>query len=172
MNRPPSTTTQLISMFLLFFSSLTACGPGWDGYDENYSDVTPVNLAPWSGSETVFVKLDDLQVTVPLAGMQSYDYLGAKSIKISALVIASGLTQQPDQYRYDFTAIDGYDLYIKRYEDLTLLPSWTEMQQGYLYLDPRYNDLTCGWQEHPWGSALSAYQIKWMNGGTITLLGN
>ena len=80
------------------------------------------------------------------------------------------MTATPESFRYDFTATDGYDLYIKRYEDITLLPSWAEMTAGYLYLDPRYDDLTAGWTQHPWGSALSAYQVKWMNGGVITLM--
>jgi hypothetical protein len=87
---------------------------------------------------------------------------------LSDLIIKSGIVADPESYRYDFTATDDYDLFIKRHEDLSLLPSWAEMTSGYLYLDSRYDDLTCGWTEHPWGGALSAYQVKWMNGGTIT----
>jgi len=157
-------------LFLLLVLALGACGPGWDGYDDNYSEVGPVNTAPWEGDEVVYVVLDETEVEVALEGMQTYDYLGAPAVSLSDLVVKSGLTPNPESFRYDFTATDGYDLFVKRYEDLSLLPSWTEMTNGYLYLDPRYDDLTSGWTQHPWGSALSAYQVKWMNGGTITLL--
>jgi hypothetical protein len=146
------------------------CGPGWDGYKGNYSKVGPVNTAPWEGDEHVLVVLADAQVDAPLAGMQTYDYEGARAVSLSELIVNSGLAATPDSYYYDFTATDGYDLPIKRYNDPTLLPTWAEMQGGYLYWDSRYDDLTCGWTEHPWGSALSAYHVKWMNGGTITLL--
>ena len=149
---------------------LAGCGPGWDEYQDHYSPAGPVITEPWSGPESVFIVLDDAQVEVLLEGMQTYDYQGALAVSLSDLVIQSGLTPNPESFRYDFTATDGYDLFIKRYEDISLLPSWQEMLKGYLYWDTRYDDLTAGWTEHPWGSALSAYQVKWMNGGTITLL--
>jgi hypothetical protein len=163
-------TRSPILVLLCVLGLSTACGPGWEGYADNYSEVVDVPDEPWAGDETVFVALDDVTVETPLAGLATYDYEGAPSVRLSELIIQSGVTETPESYRYDFTATDGYDLFIKRYEDLSLLPSWTEMTNGYLYLDPRYDDLTCGWTEHPWGSALSAYQVKWMNGGVITLL--
>jgi hypothetical protein len=146
------------------------CGPGFDGYEEQYSEVVPVSTEPWEGAETVFVVLEGAEVEVELLGMQTYDFSGAPAVSLSELIIASGLAADPEIYRYNFTATDGYDLLIKRYEDLSLLPSWEEMKNGFLYFDSRYDDLTCGWEEHPWGSALSAYHVKWMNGGRITLL--
>lgn len=149
---------------------LVGCGPGWDEYKDHYSPAGPVITEPWSGPESVFIELDGAQVEVPLEGMQTHDYLGALAVSLSNLVIQSGLTPNPESYRYDFTATDGYNLFIKRYEDISLLPGWREMLKGYLYWDTRYDDLTAGWSEHPWGGALSAYQIKWMNGGLITLL--
>jgi hypothetical protein len=156
----------IISMIL----SGLSCGPGFDGYADQYSDVAPVSLAPWEGDETVFVDLEGQSVEVELAGMETYDYEGAPAVSLAELILSSGITQTPESFRYDFTASDGYNLFTKRHEDLDLMPSWTEMQVGFLYLDPRYDDLTSGWAEHPWGSALSAYQVKWFNGGTITLL--
>lgn len=155
---------------ILFLLLPAACGPGWEGYEDNYSDPGPVPAEPWAGDESVFIELEDAVVETPLAGLETRDYLGVAAVLLADLVIASGLTPNPESYRYDFTATDGYNLYIKRYEDITLLPSWSEMTAGYLYLDSRYDDLTAGWSEHPWGSALSAYQVKWMNGGTITLM--
>lgn len=144
------------------------CGPGWDGYADRYSAVEPVPEIPWVGDEFVRVVLDETSVDVALEGLDTRDYEGAPAVLLSDLIVKSGLIQDPESYRYNFTATDGYDLFIKRYEDASLLPTWDEMTQGYLYWDSRYDDLTCGWSEHPWGSALSAYQVKWMNGGTIT----
>lgn len=149
---------------------LTGCGPGWDGYADHYSPVGPVITEPWEGEESVFVAMADVKVEVFLAGMQTYDYQGALAISLSDLIVQSGLTPTPESFRYDFTATDGYNLLKKRYSDPTLLPTWQEMLAGYLYWDSRYDDLTAGWTTHPWGSALSAYQVKWMNGGLITLL--
>lgn len=147
-----------------------ACGPGWEGYEDNYSEPGPVSSEPWAGDEVVFVVLDDVEVEVPLLGLETRDYLGVAAVLLSDVIVQSGLTPNPESFRYDFTATDGYDLFVKRYEDITLLPSWAEMTAGYFYFDSRFDDLTTGWAEHPWGSALSAYQVKWMNGGTITLL--
>jgi hypothetical protein len=149
---------------------VSGCGPGWEGYADQYSDSAPVPSTPWEGEETVRVVLDAVNVEVALAGMTTYDYGGAAAVSLSELIAHSAVTGTPEDYRYDFTATDGYDLLTKRYGDASLLPAWTEMQGGYLYRDSRYDDLTCGWTEHPWGGALSAYQVKWMNGGTITLL--
>lgn len=156
--------------FSIALALLFGCGPGWEGYQDNYSDPGPVVTDPWEGDESVFVALEDTVVEVALEGMETYDYLGALAVSLSNIVVNSGLTPNPESYYYDFTAADGYDLYVKRYEDVSLLPSWQEMLSGYLYWDSRFDDLTCGWEQHPWGSALSAYQVKWMNKGTITLL--
>lgn len=157
-----------ILVFLICFAA--SCGPGFEGYDQQYSDIDVNAGAPWEGNETVFVALDQASVEVPLAGMTTYDYLGAPSVLLSDIVIDSGLAPDPTLYRYDFTATDGYNLLKKRYNEPGQLPGWTEMKGGYLYFDTRYNDLTCGWTVNPWGSALSAYKVKWMNGGVITLL--
>jgi len=147
-----------------------SCGPGFKGYDQQYSDIDVNAGAPWQGDESVFVALDQTNVKVSLKGMTTYDYLGAPAVLLSEIIINSGLASDPTLYRYDFTATDGYDLLRKRYNDPNLLPGWNEMKGGYLYFDTRYNDLTCGWTINPWGSALSAYKVKWMNSGVVTLL--
>ena len=76
------------------------------------------------------------------------------------------------KYNADFTATDDppYNLLVKRGGDLSLLPNWENMQHGFLYLDQ--GDLKTGWDaaEQPWGTAVSAYNVKYMNGGTIELL--
>lgn len=161
-----------IAVFFVLFilAPVFSCGPGWDGYEDNYSEPVPAGGVPWEGDETVFVVFDQTTVEVALLGMDTYDYKGASAVSLSELIINSGIIPDPENYRYNFTATDGYDLFIKRYEDLTLLPGWEEMKSGYLYLDPRFDDLTSGWDQHPWGSALSAYLVKWMNGGAITAM--
>lgn len=165
------TTTHKIAVFTItvIFFLLSGCGPGWEGYENNYSTVEPISEEPWEGTESVFVALDDLEVEVPLKGLMTYDFNSAPSVSLSELVLAAGISQTPEDFRYDFTATDDYNLLIKRKEFL-LLPGWEEMKNGYLYLDSRYEDLTSGWVDHPWGSALSAYQVKFMNGGRITAL--
>lgn len=155
---------------LLCATFLFSCGPGWEGYEDNYSEAGAPKLGPWEGDEKVFVALAEDKVTVALAGMQTHDYNGAPAVLLSDVIIQSGITQEPEKYRYNFTATDGYDLLRKRYNDVSLLPSWEEMKNGYMYYDSRYDDLTCGWTKHPWGSAESAYNVKYMNGGTITLI--
>jgi len=161
-------------LFLLSVAALAlavaACGPGWEGYQDNYSDVGPLTLGPWEGDEHVIVVLEETEVDVALEGIQTYDFNGALSVLLSDLIIQSGTTLTPELYRYNFTATDGYDLLIKRYSDVSLLPGWEEMKAGYLYFDTRFDDLTCGWTRHPWGSAESAYNVKWMNQGIITLM--
>jgi hypothetical protein len=159
-----------LAVLLFALALVPGCGPGWDGYKNGYSSVGPVPSTPWAGDESVYVVLDQTSVQVFLAGMTTHDYLGARAVSLSELVERSGLTETPETFRYDFTATDGYDLLRKRYSDPTLLPGWDEMKGGYLYFDSRYDDLTAGWTTYPWGSALSAYLVKWMNGGSITLI--
>lgn len=159
------------ALLLLFCATVPlSCGPGWEGYENNYSKPSAPNLGPWEGDEFVYVALGEDQIKVDLAGMQTHDYNGAPAVLLSDVIIQSSITTEPEKYRYDFTATDGYDLLIKRYNDVSLLPSWEEMKNGFLYRDSRYDDLTCGWTKHPWGSAESAYNVKYMNGGTITLI--
>ena len=51
------------------------------------------------------------------------------------------------------------------------MPNWENMQHGFLYRT-NTGDLETGWdpEEQPWGSAVSAYNVKYMNGGVIELL--
>ena len=150
---------------------LAACGPGWEGYQDRYTTLDDVvESEPWTGDQVVTVTLDDQTVDVALAGLNTHDFSGVPAVALWELIEASALATSPADYRYDFTASDSYNLLTKREGDIDLLPSWTEMQHGFLYLDGRSGDLTSGWTEHPWGSALSAYQVKYMNGGRITLI--
>ena len=160
------TTAALCVIFLL----VAGCGPGFEGYADQYSEAEPFTGEPWDGDQIVYVVLEDAEATVELNGMETVEFQGVPAVHLSDVIIASGLTQNPEVYRYDFTATDAYNLFAKRDGDLSLLPSWTDMQNGVFYYDPSRDDLESGWFEHPWGSAVSAYRVKYMNGGTITLL--
>ena len=160
----------LVQLCAMGCLGVVSCGPGWEGYVDDYSVPGEVETEPWTGEEQVTVVLDDQQVVVVLAGMNTYDFMGASAVSLSDLILKSELTEDPESFRYDFTASDSYNLLIKRGGDVGLLPGWDEIQGGFLYLDYRANDLTLGWTEHTWGSALSAYLVKYMDTGRIILI--
>jgi hypothetical protein len=159
----------LMLLLLLSWFPLS-CGEGWDGYRDIYNQQgeLPVPGEPWVGDETVFVALETMEQETPLAGLETWDLLGGGAVRLSDLIEASGITDDPEPYRYDFTAADGYNLLAKREGDTSLLPDWENMQHGFLY--PDQGNLRTGWAEHPWGSSVSAYNVKKMNGGRIELL--
>jgi hypothetical protein len=148
---------------------LLSCGDGWDAYKNAYeADQGEPPGEPWAGDETVFVKLGATEVETPLEGIVTSDFNGSGAVRLSDLIDASQITANPELYRYDFTATDGYNLLIKRGGDLSELPDWENMQNGFLFLEK--GDLETGWEDHPWGGSYSAYQVKLMNGGLIELL--
>ncbi len=150
-----------------FFSVVPGCGEGWDAYKHQYDtngDQQPGE--PWEGPETVFLVAGTREVEFPLEGIETSDFRGVGAVRLSDLILAAGIAV-PQPFRYDFTAADGYNLLLKRGGDLQELPNWENMQHGFLYF---YQSLKTGWEEHPWGSAVSAYNVKYMDGGTIELL--
>ena len=163
-------------VLLLLPCLLLGCGDGWDAYKDLYNqEQGPPPGEPWVGDETVWVKLGHTEIETPLAGIVPSDFLGSGAVRLSDLINASGITATPEAFRYDFTARpppegDGYNLLAKRGGDLSLLPDWENMQHGFLYLYDGW-DLRTGWdEEQPWGSAVLAYNVKYMNGGLIELL--
>ncbi len=162
----------LASLTLALF--VMGCG-SFDDYAflyEGPGDVAEIVAGePWAGEEWVNVVLGEESRVVALAGLPATFFRGAPAVVLVEVVATAGLTAAPEDFRYDFTATDDYNLFIKRDEDLSLLPSWEDMQHGYLYRNPD-GDLRVGWEEdfQPWGSAVSAYRLKYMNGGTIELL--
>ncbi len=153
---------------------LVGCG-SYDDYAFQYeggADVPEVVAGePWVGDERVILVLGAEKKEVPLAGITSTSFRGAPAVFLTDVVLAAALEEAPEDFRYDFTASDGYNLFVKRYEDASLLPSWDDMHHGFLYRNPD-GDLRIGWDEdfQPWGSAVSAYRLKYMNGGTIALI--
>ena len=172
-----SLQTNLSSILLLLPCILLGCGEGWDAYKDHYNTAPGEPPGqPWVGDETVFVVLGQTEVETPLEGIQTADFRGFGAVRLSDLIQASAITATPDAFRYDFTARpppegDGYNLLAKRGGDLSLLPNWENMQHGFLY-QTSLGDLETGWdpEEQPWGGAVSAYNVKFMNTGTIELL--
>jgi len=163
---------RFLPLLLLLPWLVVNCGDGWDAYRDDYNvDPGEPPGEPWGGDETVFVKLGATQTETPLEGVVTSDFGGIGAVRLSDLIEASQITANPEAIRYDFTATDGYNLLGKRGGDLAQLPNWENMQHGFLYASAP-NDLSVGWdpEEQPWGSAVSAYNVKYMNGGLIELL--
>ena len=167
--RPRFERLRFLHLLLVLPWLVLSCGDGWDAYRDDY-DLDPGEPPgqPWVGDETVFVKLGATEIETPLEGIVTSDFEGIGAVRLSDLIEASGITANPQAFRYDFTATDGYNLLGKRGGDLAQLPNWENMQKGFLYLEQ--GDLKTAWEEHPWGNAYSAYQVKLMNGGEIQLL--
>ena len=165
---------RFVHILVLLPFILLGCGGGWDAYRDVYdapSGEPPGQ--PWVGDETVFVVLGQSEVETALEGIVTSDFQGGGAVRLSELIEESEITDNPEQFRYNFIATDDpnpYNLLVKRNGDLSLLPNRENMQHGFLYLDQ--GDLKTGWDpaEQPWGTSVSAYNVKYMNGGTIELL--
>lgn len=149
------------------------CGPGFPGYEQLYPDEeeTARPGEPWQGDESVRVALEGEERVVQLAGLAVVDLEGAPAVPLVAVVQTAGFDVALEACRFDLTATDGYNLLRKRDGDVDKLPGWAELRLGVLYRHPD-GDLRVTWdrERQPWGSALSAYLIKWMNGGLLTIL--
>jgi hypothetical protein len=170
--RPFFDRLRFLPLLLVLPWLVLSCGDGWDAYRDLYNqDQGPPPGEPWVGDETVWVKLGATETETPLEGIVTSDFGGGGVVRLSDLIDASQITTNPELFRYDFTATDGYNLLGKRGGDLSLLPNWENMQNGFLFRT-NTGDLETRWDpdEQPWGSALSAYEVKYMNGGLIELL--
>jgi len=167
----------LVLVVSLFPAGLSGCGEGWDAYKSFYANTPSENPGePWAGPEAVVVELGAERVETALEGIETSAFhttsgLTIAAVRISDLIDRSGITDSPESYRFDFTASDGYNLLLKRGGDLALLPDWENLHHGYLYTSD-IGDLRVGWDEaeQPWGSAVSAYNVKYMDRGVIGLL--
>jgi hypothetical protein len=165
---------RFVHILLLVPFILLGCGDGWDAYRDIYNAPPGEPPGePWVGDETVFVVLGGARIETALEGIVTSDFGGFAAVRLSDLIEASQITDNPEPFRYNFIATDDppYNLLVKRYDDLSLLPNWENMQHGFLYRTA-LGDLETGWDpaEQPWGGAVSAYNVKYMNGGTIELL--
>jgi len=172
---------RFVHILVLLPFVLLGCGDGWDAYQDIYNAPPGEPPGqPWEGDEAVWVVLGQTAVKTALEGIVTSDFEGIAGVRLSDLIEKSQITETPEQYRYDFTATDGYNLLAKRDGDIEELPNWENMQNGFFYRSPT-DDLEVAWDpaEQPWGSAVSAYNVRSMNGsdsdipsdgGTIELL--
>lgn len=152
-------------------AAASGCGPGFPGYETLYQEPDAgAPGEPWAGPERVEVALGARVEDVGLDGLTTTDLNGVQAVPLTSLVEAAELGVELARYRYDFTATDDYNLLTKRRSE-ELLPSWDDMAIGALYRHPD-GGLRVAWDPElqPWGSALSAYRVRAMDGGRITLL--
>ena len=162
---------QILLLLLLLPFILLGCGDGWDAYQDVYNAASGEPPGqPWVGDETVFVVLGQTEIETALEGIVTSDFEGIAGVRLSDLIEKSRITGTPEQYRYDFTATDGYNLLEKRGNDIEELPSWENMQNGFFYYPSPSSSLETAWEEHPWGSDYSAYKVRDMDEGEIELL--
>ena len=167
----------LVPALFLVLTLPAGCGEGWDAYKDFYDiDLGGTPGEPWTGAQKVNVVRDAQEVETLLQGIVTAGFhtgsgLVLAAVRLSDLIEHSGITASPEQYRYDFTAADGYNLLKKRGNDVLKLPDWETMHHGYLYVSD-IGDLRVGWDdaEQPWGSAVSAYNVKYMDNGILELL--
>ncbi len=123
----------------------------------------------WRGQETVTVKHGDESANVAFKGLQVRTFKEKDAVLLSDIVTKSALTDEPENYFYNLIASDNYSLargiVVGGWD--TGLPPWSDMQKGYLYQSPTYELLT-GWESDTIGGRIGqAYNVKYMNGGTI-----
>jgi len=125
----------------------------------------------WRSDETVTVKHGDESADVALKGLQVRTFKEKDAVLLSDIVDKSALTNEPENFFYNLIASDNYSLargiVVGGWD--TGLPPWSDMQKGYLYQSPTYELLT-GWESDTIGGRIGqAYNVKYMNGGTIEL---
>lgn len=129
----------------------------------------------WRGDEEITVTLGSASVVAPLKGLPVYLYKGKEAVLLADVVEKSDVTDDPEDYYYNFIASDGYSL--ERGIILggwgTGLPPWNDMQKGYFY-ETQCCGLTVGWDPDTIGGEIgqysdSCYNVKYMDGGTIEI---
>ena len=121
---------RFLSILIILPWLVLSCGDGWDAYRDDYNvDPGEPPGEPWVGDETVFVRLGATEIETPLEGIITSDLDGIGAVRLSDLIEASQITTNPEMFRYDFTATDGYNLLDKRNDDRAQLPNWEGQQQ-------------------------------------------
>lgn len=123
----------------------------------------------WRGTEQITVKHNADSAAVQLRGLPMYSFKNKESIRFSDIVEKAGIPAHPENYFYNLISNDNYSL--ERGIILggwsTGLPTWADMQKGYLYLT-KSSGLLAGWDpETVPGRIGSSYNAKFMEGGII-----
>jgi hypothetical protein len=123
----------------------------------------------WRGTEQITVKHNADSAAVQLRGLPLYSFKNKEAIRFSDIVEKAGIPAHPENYFYNLISNDNYSLEqgIMLGGWSTGLPTWGDMQKGYLY-QTKSSGLLAGWDpETVPGQIGSSYNAKFMEGGII-----
>jgi hypothetical protein len=135
----------------------------------------PTDNTTWPGDEQVYVTFGAQTETISLHGMASSKYDGIECVKLSDIVKKAGLatSAELEDYYFNFIAVDGYDMSKRAIEWRKSLPTWDDMQKGYLYDSGSSGGLTAMWEDGTPEAAFNGgrfYNVRLMDGGIIQIL--
>gem|GEM_PF-3732343 len=131
--------------------------------------------ATWKGDEQIYVTLGAKTVTVSLLGLPISTYDGVDGVRISDVVKKANLATIAElaDYYFNFFATDGYDMSKMAIYWGKSLPTWDEIQKGYLYDSGTTRGLTIRYEDGTPEYAFDGgrfYNAYLMDGGTIQIL--
>ena len=135
----------------------------------------PTDNKTWAGDEQVYVTFGAQTVTISLHGMPASTYNGVECVKLSNIVKKANLaaTAELADYYFNFIATDAYDMSKMAIYWGKSLPTWNDIQKGYLYDSGSSSGLTIMWETGTQEYAFDGgrfYNVKLMDGGTIQIL--
>ena len=136
--------------------------------------LLPTDNNTWQGDEQVEVTFGTETVTVNLKGMRISTYEDIDGVKLSDIVKKAKLATNAEleNYYFNFIASDGLR-YVHKGEIIARwnLPTWDDMQKGYLYDSGSSSGLCVKWEAGtPPGDFGKFYNAKLMDGGIIQIL--
>ncbi|MCX5902538.1 MAG: DNRLRE domain-containing protein [Proteobacteria bacterium] len=123
----------------------------------------------WRGTEQITVKHNSDAAAVALRGLPVHLFKEKESLCFSEIIEKAAIPAHPENYFYNLISNDNYSL--ERGILLggwpTGLPTWADMQKGYLYLT-KSSGLLAGWSPDTVpGRIGNCYNAKFMEGGFI-----
>ena len=128
---------------------------------------------PWQGDQQVEVTFGTKTATVNLKDLNISTYNDIDCVKLSDIVKKANLTttDKLENYYFNFIASDGFDMSKKAISNQMSLPTWSDMQKGYLYDSGSSSGLCVKWETGTTpGDFGRFYNCKLMDGGTIQIL--
>ena len=135
----------------------------------------PTDNKTWQGDEQIEVTFGAQTVTIALKGMRSSTYDDVEGVKLSEIVKKANLATNAElaDYYFNFIATDGYDMSKMAIYWGKSLPTWADMQKGYLYDTASSSGLSIMWEkgtkEEDFGVG-RFYYVRLMDGGAIQIL--
>ena len=117
----------------LVWSTLPDQNPAW-----SLSEVTGIQLVDPAGqAASLTVVWGDQTATVNLGNLAVEQVQGEQLVGLRSVVIASSLTDQPENFRFDFEGVDGFRPHVDRGFDPL---DWQALSNGWIH--PRSASLT------------------------------